>query len=735
MTNTNNELKKAVAKKLTKKLGSFSEAVEYFEKNTDFEPELEEKTAATICPSCDERIVRDEVLYCPSCDKAYRANVTASSKSSCPSCGEAMEKRAISKCGCGTRFASSSNLKRDAAEKLAAYLGRNRKLTKEASVKVEAALMDEDTVSWGDCICDQYADGHSVDDSVKICKVIKKQVMESVAENENKRKIEGSTTIKLTKAQLGMPVDDDIDDIDDIDDGGDEEEVIEVEIKFRFDPITQEIEIVETETEIKPLEEDSIEEVSEDVFDEEFTEDDSDEEWAEEVVDEIGTEDDSEDINIDMDIDGVEEVSEKVPGVPARDGSGGGTGHGKEVGEPGIPSGEGPGADSDECPFNNEDEDEDEDGEDIEVAQKDRGNKGVSEANKEEGTVDISEFVEASNDIPEFEEVMIEGTTLDIPREAKEGMTKDEIREARRQRLAKIIKGQKERQAALETVEPGNYGYKRPLGDDTSNDPQANNTKGSAPSMGDQSRTHKPEPKKQIQTLDGDNPLQAQNDSVQSNRPQIPTQRELELQETAVQQKDRIEFEGEPYSEQMKQNSSYDLAEPEIPVSKTTPHDNEDYSQEELRRPRIPAQTEEGRYEMEFTAANKELYKKAAKAALIAEGLELIGPDEFDNKVEQLASAGEDYIDSYLQDIQKLSASKQNIKSAKPERVARKEANQEQGATSALFVPNEQSYEGSEEADIKEIIAGGFSIGGGASQKSISLEDFRKMAAEEVGKE
>lgn len=671
MANVNNELKKAVAKKLTKKLGSFSEAVEYFENHKDFEPSLEEKTAATICPSCDEEIQTDEVLYCSACDKAYKSNMTTSSNNLCPSCGEGMEKRAINKCGCGTRFASISNPKKEAAEKLAAYLGRNRKLTKEASKKVEAALEDEDIVAWGDCICDQYADGHSVDDSIKICKVIKRQVVASIEEKEDSRKVEGSTVVKLTKAQLGMPVD------EEIEESG--EEIIEVEVKFKFDPITQEIEVVGTETEVEPLEEDVVEEVSDDVLDEEIIED-SIEDEAEEVAEDVMEEDIDEDI------------------------------------------------DEDEEEYIDEDEE-------IEIAEKDEENKGISKDNEEEETVDIDEFVEASNNIPKFEEVMIEGTALDISEEEKEGMTKDQIKEARQQRIAGIIKRQKERQAALETVEPGNYGYKRPLGDDTSNDPQANNTKGSAPTMTDQSDTHKPEPKKQVQTLEGENPLQAQNDSVKSNRPKIPTQRELELQETAVPQKDRIEFEGEPYSEQMKQNSSYDLDDPEIPVSKTTPHDNEDYSQEELRRPKVPTQTEVGRYEMEFTAADKELYKKASKAAVIAEDLGLIDSDEFDNKVEQLASAGEDYIDSYLQDIQKLNASKQNIESAKPERVARKEANQGQGATSALFVPNEQSYESNEEADIKEILASGFSIGGGASQKSVSLEDFRKMAAEEAEKE
>jgi hypothetical protein len=52
-----------------------------------------------------------------------------------------------------------------------------------------------------------------------------------------------------------------------------------------------------------------------------------------------------------------EEVSEKIPGVPAQDGSGGGTGHGKKEGVPGIHSGEGPGKDFSECPMNEKDDD------------------------------------------------------------------------------------------------------------------------------------------------------------------------------------------------------------------------------------------------------------------------------------------------------------------------------------------------------------------------------------------
>jgi hypothetical protein len=54
----------------------------------------------------------------------------------------------------------------------------------------------------------------------------------------------------------------------------------------------------------------------------------------------------------------VEEASDKIPGVPAQDGSGGGVGQNKEKGIPGVPSGEGPGKDSPECIINDEDEDE-----------------------------------------------------------------------------------------------------------------------------------------------------------------------------------------------------------------------------------------------------------------------------------------------------------------------------------------------------------------------------------------
>jgi len=527
-----------------------------------------------------------------------------------------------------------------------------------------------------------------MDGSVKICKVIKRQVTASIEEKENSRKIEGSTVLTLTKAQMGIPVDNEIGD-----EIGGESEVIEVEVKFLFDPVTQEVTIVDTDTEVESIEEDLAEEVNEDILDEE--------------IGEIGEEEVMDDVVVDEEFE-AEEAGSKIPGVP---------------------DGTGPGKDSPECPFNKEEEVTDE--AEVEVAKKSAENKGESEASVEEGEVDINEFVEASNSVPEFEEVMIEGTALDISEEDKEGMTKQEVKEARKLRIAGIITRQRERQAALEIVEPGNYGYKRPLGEDTSSDPQDNNTKGPSPTMDSQSDTHKPEPKKEVQTLEGENPLQYQNNSVDVRRPKIPTQRELELQNTAVQQKDGMTFEGEPYSEQMKQNASYDLDEPEIPISKTTPHDNEDYSQEELRKPKIPTQTEGGRYELEFTASDKELYKKASKAAVIAEDLGLIESDEFDNKVEQLASAGEDYIDSYLHDIKKLSASQQNTDSVKTDKIARKEDNRVQGATSALFVPNEQSYEGESDADITELIASGFSIGGGASQKSVSLEDFKKMAAEE----
>jgi hypothetical protein len=698
--------KQAVMRKLTKELGNFSEAAAYFENNKDFEPTIEEKTAANTCAECGEKYVSDVVFSCEACNKTYASKSgitkTASDEVLCPVCDSPMDTVDVVKCACGikpgTVEASIGDNKKEAATKLAAYLGRHKKLNKEASKMVSEASEDEDIVAWGDCIVDQYTEGYSLGESVAICGCIKREVLASIEDEVEKRKVSGTTKVAFDGSNFM--------DVDEIDENEDKD-IIELEVKFEFDPVTEELSIISTEVETENKIEDEIE----------------DEDEIEEVMapiedeDEVGFDDDEE----------VEEVSDKIPGVPAQDGSGGGVGQNKEKGIPGVPSGEGPGKDSPECIIN-----EDEIEENIEP---------------EENEIEETEF-----DVPDFDDAMIAGTNLDIDEESKKSMTEDEIHEARKARVQGLLKRAEERQASLDVTNPSDD---KALGNDTSNDPQANNTEGSAPKITDESGTHKPEPKKEVVNLDGENSLAYQNDLIELNLPQIPTQRQLELQTTAVPQKERQVFEGEPTSEQMNANDpSYNLDEPEIPVSKTTPHDNEDYSQEELDRPKVPTQTDGGRFENEFvTAEDEETRKvlaeqekkienlrryaaKAKKASRVANELlnaGVIDEAEYDDRVEVLASMTDEHLNMYVEQITNMQK-KYNSKTEAENHVESTEITAaSEGATSILAVPNEQAVEVDNGLqDGLSSLAASFSIGQGKdAQKAIPMDEFKKMQSPE----
>ena len=690
---------KAVLRKLTKELGSHANAIEYFASNENFMPTSKSDDTPNICSTCNQEYKVANVYSCTFCKRAFKNTagvITAGSKVNCPSCGAVLATKKTQTCECGTSFSDEGgSTKQVAAERLASYLGREMGgLDKQASVQIQAAKKDDEVVAWGDCIVDQYAEGYSVDESVKVCGIIKRQVVASMEEASAARKIVGTTKLVLSQEFLDninddrgdVVVDDSgMDDVVVVDDAigdevpmdvidapmgdemgggiGDElgpDNGIVIEVKFSFDPDTQDIELigVETESEEAEIMED-MNEVSEEIVD----------------ISDIG----------DMGGDGLEEVQVE-----------------DSIEEAPMPMGG---------------------GDDIEV---------IMETDEEAPVEASSDDLVEIEEITDFDENMISGTNLDISDEEKEGKTSEEITEARKVRVAGIVNRQRERQAALDIVDPSNQ---KALGDDTSNDPQAGNTDGPAPKMVDQSGTQKAEPKKEITKLEGENSLESQNNSVDANKPIIPTQRELEIQDTAVQQKERQTFEGEAVSEQMKPGQpSYDLASPDIPVSKTTPHDNEDYSQEELAKPKIPTQTEVGKYELEFVAADERIkglenyadrVKKASKVATMMLSAGVIQEEDFDNRVEQLASGTEEMIDVYLEDISILQHKEAEINSRD------KEVTAGVGATVALFTQQEQSYQQDEAADEAGSLSGMFSVTRGSDQKAISVSEFRQKLTED----
>lgn len=659
--------KKVIMKKLTDELGNFSEATAYFAQNEDFEPTIDEKTASVevdTCPTCGEKYAKISAYSCEACDKTFApkiaSKITDDKQHVCPTCNSPMEAVAVTKCACGIRRADSNQdnnaAKTEAAQKLAAYLGRHKSLNKQASKMVAEASKDDDTVAWGDCIVDQYAEGYSLGESLAICNCIKKEVIASIEEQENARKIRGVTKVAFDGSNFV-----------DVEEVEDESAAIKMEVTFEFDPVTQQLSIVSTDIEDDDFEEDEFEaeEVSDELVEDEVIEDDLVEDEAVEVADELP----------------VEEVTEDVM----------------------------------------------EDG---------------TEFNEELEEVEETEF-----DVPEFEEDMIEGTNLDLSEEEKATMDECEIKEARISRIKSLLKRAHERKASLEVVKPKS---EKALGSDTSSDPQAGNAKGEAPKMGDNSDTHKPEPKKEVQTLEGENSLQYQNDLVELNLPKIPTQRQLELQDTAVPQKERMLLEGEIQSEQMKANDpSYTLDKPEVPVSKTTPHDTEDYSQDELNRPKVPTQTDGGRLEKEFVAENENVRqvlaeqekrieslrsyamktKKASKIANEMVNIGLIESSQYDDKVEQLASMPDANLDGYLEDLASIQA-KYISKNAEENKVTSTEVvAAASGATSVLAIPSEQAVElDSNFTDKISKIASTFSIGRGAdAQTGTSMDEFIRI--------
>lgn len=680
--------KKAVANKLAKELGDFVEASRYFYANQDFEPTIED-AEPTVCLACGEEYKRGAVYSCNACGKNFapkgglvKASLDVEDKL-CPNCGEKLGTKSVIKCACGIKEVGADEMRMEAAKRLAAYLGRYGKLTKKASRLVKQAMVDDDTVAWGDCITDQYAEGYSLGEAVAICNCIKREVLATLSGEAKKDEEELAGVIEVVfDGEQFYPL------------NSDAEGTI-MRIEYVFDPS-------------KPSNEALTLRVIENEEEEEGEEGEEEESVA--CVDNtVVAEDDNDDED-----GNIEDEVEWDFGMDL-----------KEHNLNGVVDDFTEEFDEDEFLELLNDEDAGNDDEEGEC-------EGIDEDEGED---------EGEIDIPPFDESMLKGTNLDVPEEERVSMTEDELVEARKKRIAQLVKRMQTRKASLEVVEPSD---KKPLGDDTSHDPQAG-TKGEPPKVDSQSGTHMPEPKKEIVEFEGENPLEYQNELVEADKPKIPTQRELELQRTAVPQKEAIKFEGEEPKGQMDgTDQSYNLKAPEVPVSGTTPHDNEAYRKEDLRRPIIPSQTEEGRYEMEFVAEeDKRLealrsyasrVKKASRIANELVNLGIIDNNEYDNKVEQLASLSDGALDGYMDDIRRIHerhSADGNTKEGAIKRVGNEVVAAQEGATSVVFVPNEQAVNVADTTDAVNDIASIFSVGGGGAQKSISVSEFKQFLNEE----